>query len=187
MNEIQDKWGDLMALAQGGDEEAYSQLLNQLYPVIQRFLMSKLGPFGQGEDVVQECIIAIHKARHTYDSARPFQPWLFSVVKYKAIDMLRKKQRQWSRETADEKTLATIEAPQSNNSIEEEQAELIHKAIAALPDEMRRAVQLTKIEGLDTQTASEREKISPVALRSRVSRAYKLMRKTLEKDFASSK
>ena len=41
------------------------------------------------EDVVQEALITVHKARHTYDPARPFGPWFYAIVHSRLIDVLR--------------------------------------------------------------------------------------------------
>jgi len=34
-------------------------------------------------------LLAIHQKRHTYDPARPFEPWLAAVARHKWIDRLR--------------------------------------------------------------------------------------------------
>ena len=175
----ENKWRDLMTKAQDGDQQAYSELLSDLYPVVSAYLKKKLGPLGAEEDFVQECLIAVHNARQTYDPERPFSPWLFTVVRYKSIDILRKKQRVWKNEVVDE-DLVTNQADETNSTVEDEK-DLVREALAELPDDMRRAVELTKIEGLATEEAAKKEQISAQALRARVSRAYKLMRKRLEK------
>lgn len=173
-----------MAQAQKGDESAYQQLLADIYPIIQKFLLRKFGPLGTSEDIAQECLIAIHKARHTYDPKRPFQPWMFAVIRYKSIDFMRKKQKQWQREVLDDEYVATYRASDTNTQIEEER-ERVQEALSCLPPDMKRAVVLTKIEGLDTKEAALKEGISQVALRSRVSRAYKVLRKKMEREIAS--
>lgn len=181
--EQEKQWQLWMAQAQTGDENAYKQLLAGIYPIIQRFLLSKFGPLGTSEDMTQECLIAIHKARHTYDPKRPFQPWMFAVVRYKSIDLLRKKQKQWQREISDDEYVATYSVSDTNTQIEGER-EMVREALDGLPEEMKRAVVLTKIDGLNTKEAAHKEGVSQVALRSRVSRAYKVLRKKMERELA---
>jgi RNA polymerase sigma-70 factor (ECF subfamily) len=41
------------------------------------------------DDAVQDALLAIHEKRHTYDPARPFEPWLAAIARYKWIDWLR--------------------------------------------------------------------------------------------------
>ena len=83
-------WSRLMVHAQAGNESDYQQLLTELTDVIYNFLRSRFGNHHFIEDCVQETLIAIHQARHTYDRHRPFRPWLFAIVRHKAIDTLRK-------------------------------------------------------------------------------------------------
>jgi len=185
MNTKKDKenqWGTLMTQAQNGDEQAYAQLLEEIYPAITHFLLKRLGALGQEPDWAQECVIAIHNSRHTYDPKRAFKPWMYAVVRYKAIDILRKKKRMWQREILDEEKVVTYAAEDSNKSVDGTK-EMLEEALKFLPEPQRRAVYLTKIQGLNTQEASTREGIKPDAFRARISRAYKLMRRRMEKSF----
>ena len=176
-----DRWRGLMEKAQGGDSAAYKQLLSEIYPIIEKYIIKRMGRMISYQDATQECITAIHNARHTYDPSKSFRPWMFAIVKYKSIDLLRKQQRLWSKEVIDDEYVATFSQEQSNIDSKEAK-DLIQQALKQLPDSMRRAVVLTKLEGLNTKEASEKEGISEVAFRSRVSRAYKVMRKSLEKE-----
>ncbi len=45
---------------------------------------------SDAEDIVQEVLIAIHAKRHTWDEARPILPWVGAVVRYKALDAVRR-------------------------------------------------------------------------------------------------
>lgn len=181
-NEDQDQlWQELAQKSQTGDKQSYQKLLELIYPVIKAFVISKMGPSYNYEDITQECLISIHKALHTYDPKRSFKPWLFAITRYKLIDFLRKMQREASREVNHPEIFATIAAPETN-SISEENGLLVHRALDALPADMKQAIVLTKMDGLSTNEAAEKLGVSPVALRSRVSRAYKILRKKLEKE-----
>lgn len=96
------RWSQMMGQAQLGDERGYAQLLEELGDAIAAFLNSRFGPIDLIEDCVQECLIAIHSARHTYDTKRLFRPWFFAIVRNRTIDLLRS---QRSYKTALEKTL----------------------------------------------------------------------------------
>jgi RNA polymerase sigma-70 factor (ECF subfamily) len=50
------------------------------------------------EDVVQETLISVHKARHTYDPARPFAPWFYAIASHRVVDVFRRDRRVASRE-----------------------------------------------------------------------------------------
>ena len=64
----------------------------------------------------------------------------------------------------------------------------LQEAIGRLPESLREAIQLTKVEGLSYAEASRRVGVAEPALRKRISRAYKslgdLFSQSLEKDSA---
>jgi len=83
------RWSMLMASAQSGDESSYRILLSEISDVVGRYLVSRFGQHEFIENCVQEVLMSVHKARHTYDARRAFRPWLFAIVRHKAIDALR--------------------------------------------------------------------------------------------------
>ncbi len=69
---VEARWGQSMAAAQAGDEKAYGDLLAELLPVVRRWVRSRLFDPTAAEDVVQNALLNIHRARHTYRAERPF-------------------------------------------------------------------------------------------------------------------
>lgn len=65
-----------MSLAQDGNRQAYEDLLTRVSGLVLAFVRRRVGDAPWSEDVMQECLVALHKARHTYDPARPFAPWM---------------------------------------------------------------------------------------------------------------
>ncbi|MAE73350.1 MAG: RNA polymerase subunit sigma [Bdellovibrionaceae bacterium] len=171
-----------MAAAQKGDGESYRLLLDTIQPVIRRFVIKKVGALGLDEDVTQECLLAIHRARASFDPDRDFEAWMFAVVRNKIIDVLRKKQRSWDKEIGNDDLLATI-PDDATNSEEESLKDSLEEALADLPADMREAIEMTKLLGLSTKEAAKKQGISPAALRTKVSRAYKILRDRLEAEY----
>jgi len=71
-----DKYAELTALFRSGVEGHavnYHRFLQQITPILRRAVSRKL-PISDVEDTVQEILISIHKARHTYDGERPLMP-----------------------------------------------------------------------------------------------------------------
>ncbi|MGI9342000.1 MAG: RNA polymerase sigma factor [Gammaproteobacteria bacterium] len=85
------RWATWMAAAQRGDKSAYEQLLTEVATTIRRYLHVRFGPADFIDDITQECLLSIHKGRHTYDAARPFRAWLFAIVRHRSIDHLRRR------------------------------------------------------------------------------------------------
>lgn len=170
------RWSQMMGKAQQGDERCYAKLLEELAEVIEAYLYSRFGPVDLIEDCVQEGLIAIHAARHTYDTKRLFRPWFFAIVRNRAIDMLRS---QKSYKAALEKnTLHYIE--ETAQPIEDE----INKGMAfsLLAPAYRDVLLLTKVAGFTTAETAEKLGISESAVRVRVHRGIKETRKILQNE-----
>lgn len=71
-----------------GNSVDYAKFLEGITPYLKRIVMRKLGS-NVCDDVVQEILISIHKARHTYDGERPIQPWLSAIIRFRMTDALR--------------------------------------------------------------------------------------------------
>ena len=164
------RWSVWMADAQRGDRRSYSKLLVELSHVIHAYLRKRFWSDEFVDDCVQECLLAIHEARHTYDSTRSFRPWLFAIVRHRAIDMLRSRstyKRALGRAEQDQ----TIEAAQHTGEAGD--------VLAALQPDHRDALVLTKLLGLTMREAGERVGISEGAMKVRVHRALSAARKQL--------
>lgn len=161
------RWSAEMAAAHGGDTRAYERLLGELGSVIEAYVRSRFGPLPFTEDCVQECLLAIHRARHTYDPSRPFRPWLFAIVRNRTVDMLRRMHARdrTARSSADSAPEGIEHGPEA----ESETGEIL----AQLKPEFRDALTLTKIYGYSIEEAARRSGISETAMKSRVSRAIR--------------
>jgi RNA polymerase sigma-70 factor, ECF subfamily len=161
------RWSNLMMAAHRGDKRLYEQLLRELADVIERYINSRFGALSFTEDCVQECLLAIHTGRHTYDPRRPFRPWFFTIVRNKTVDLLR-------RSYAGERS----SVPLAGDSLADvaalpEDALSAGDILAQLQPSFRSALTLTKIHGYSLAEAAERSGISESAMKSRVSRAVR--------------
>src|SRR5581483_5837769 len=66
----------LMERLQQGDADACAALLDDIGPLLTRFLRRRIADHQEIEDVYQEVVVAIFQARHTYEPGRPLEPWL---------------------------------------------------------------------------------------------------------------
>src|SRR5690606_37442856 len=78
-----------------GDGRAYRQLLDalalRLRPVVRRGLARAGRPELDGEDIVQETLLAVHLKRQTWDETQPLMPWVHAIAHYKLVDTLRRR------------------------------------------------------------------------------------------------
>jgi DNA-directed RNA polymerase specialized sigma24 family protein len=83
-----ERWGNLMAAAQRGEDPAYELLLRELDAWLRRYYARRL-PRPAAEDAKQDALFAIHVKRHTYTPSRSFGSWVSAIARYKWIDRVR--------------------------------------------------------------------------------------------------
>ena len=86
------RWADLLGRANGGDRACYAAFLRDVTPVIERIVVARSrGLPEEGEDIVQETLMAIHAKRHTWRAGTPVAPWLYAIARHKAADAWRRR------------------------------------------------------------------------------------------------
>lgn len=174
------RWSTLMVHAQAGNESDYRQLLKELTIVIQKFLRSRFGNHDFIEDCVQEALIAVHLARHTYDPRRLFRPWLFAIVRNKAIDTLR--QHRARKNAADRFQIEQEILSQPSRQSVSRTDILEGRLLESLSPQHKEVLILTKIIGFSIVETSEKLGISESAVKVRVHRAIRKLQQLLERD-----
>jgi len=173
-----------MALAQEGDKAAYECLLSDILPALRSFTRRRLGDDVAAEDVVQEVLLSVHRARRTYRPERPFEPWLFAIARNAIVDFQRARGRRKEEALPEDDVLQDVSAPPGPESTgaEDKRNELspaLDEALAKLPQAQREAVVMIHVEGLSVIEAALRARVSPGALRVRAHRGYRALRALL--------
>ena len=117
--------------------------------------------------------VHLHRARHTYDPARPFEPWLFALARHCAVDHGRRLRR---------RTREVLVEDVPEVAVDDEPARpALVEALRALPRPQREAFTMLKLEGLSVGAAAARAGTTPGALKVRAHRAYKVLRAFLRR------
>lgn len=83
----------LAAYRSRGDRAAFRTLIERHHDDLLRFLRRLTGDHQMAEDIFQDSFLQVHLSAHTFDTARAFRPWLFTIAANKARDQLRKRTR----------------------------------------------------------------------------------------------
>ena len=116
---------------------AYEKMLSELLPVVRRIVRAKLYDPTYVEDVVQNVLLSIHRARATYRPERPFGPWMRAVVRNALIDWFRESKRRSDREVLTDVMEEHAAAPHSDELERRELSPALSDALAALPVKQR--------------------------------------------------
>ncbi len=85
--------GALVADILGGRLEALAVLLGRYEQGAVRYACSIVGDRDDAEDVVQEASIKAYRNLRAFDVSRPFQPWLYRIIRNEGLNWLRKHKR----------------------------------------------------------------------------------------------
>jgi len=129
-----------------GDAAAYRSFLEQLASHLRAFLARRL--FGwpdEVEDLVQECLLAMHNQRHTYQPDQPLTAWVHAIARYKMIDLLRARAgREALHDPLDDELAVFADSATEASDARRDLAGLL----ATLPDRHRLPIVHTRLEGL---------------------------------------
>jgi RNA polymerase sigma-70 factor (ECF subfamily) len=183
--EIDQRWSGLMVAAQAGDRTAYETLLRDCVPLVKRVARRAGVQPDRLDDVVQDVLITLHRARQTYDPNRSFSAWLSVIAQRRAIDSLRHHGRQDRREVfspiAFENHPDETPGPDSGWQADRRPRE-IDAALAELPPGQREAVEHLAIRQLSLADAANLTGKSTGALKVNLHRALKALRARFGRD-----
>ncbi|WP_324262506.1 sigma-70 family RNA polymerase sigma factor [Altererythrobacter sp. H2] len=163
----------LMAMSQGGNKQAYATLLTECQRWLRAYYSRRIAP-SQLDDLVQDTLMALHHKLATWDSSRPFLPWLAAIARYRWVDHLRRIYR------ADECELDGEFAGQDDEPAIAARISL-DWLLGLLPDAQARAIELVKIEGLSVAEASQASGQSESLVKVNIHRGLKKLAHLIEK------
>ena len=168
--ETEADWAALMRAANRGDEAAYARFLRCVSPVLRRVIRARGGSLGeaQGEDVLQEVLLAIHLKRHTWREDAPIRPWLFALTRHKIVDAFRARGRR-VHVPLDDFTETLPAAPETDPT----EARDMDRVIDRLEPRAADIVRAVGIRGMSLADTAARHAMSEGAVRVALHRALR--------------
>ena len=173
-----------MAAAQAGDRAAYEALLRDCVPLIKAIAGRQGVPPDRSDDVVQDVLLTIHRARQTYDPSRSFTAWLRIIAERRAIDLLRQVRRHGAREFHVPLAFEAYpdEGADPTRGVEHAEASgRVNEALAMLPPRQREAVEALVLKEQSLTEAAAATRRTKGALKVNLHRALKALRGKLER------
>lgn len=174
-----DKYAELTALFSAGvagDTVSYNKFLQKTLIILRRIIAKRL-PNSDVEDVAQEALISVHKARHTYDGKRPLMPWLLAIMSFRVNDHLRKLYAQ-SYENIELDTIAEIIG---NNVISPHgETESLDELLKDVPERQKRILTMMYVEGHTAKETGKQLNMKESAVKVAAHRAIRKIRERLE-------
>ena len=177
--------GELAALALGGRQAAYGELVRRHQGWVHRLVRSHVGSMDEALDVTEASFVAAFSALSRYDGTRPFPVWMSRIVINKCHDWRRRRAVRNFFSFAlplGEAEHIVDDAPSADRALDAEQqlAEAM-TAIAALPASLKDTLILRTIDEKSEAETAEILGISQKAVETRLYRARARLAESLKK------
>ncbi|MCB9839137.1 MAG: sigma-70 family RNA polymerase sigma factor [Phycisphaeraceae bacterium] len=170
---VYDQW--LVLRSQGGDAEAFAQLVRRWSPRLLRHARRLLDTDADARDAAQDAWLSITGALNRLNDPATFRRWAYRIVTRRCADHLRRAQRQRRTDTA----AAVPEAAPIPDEHHDE-IDRLRAAIRALPAERRVVLSLLYVDGLTTTEIASVLEIPTGTVKSRLRLARDELRRTLD-------
>jgi len=171
-----------------GDEAAFKTIVETWQNMVYNTALGIVQSQEDAEDIAQEVFVQVYQSISSFKGESKFSTWLYRITVTKSLDHERKKKRKkrfgFVRSLFGEQNEVIVNPPDFNHPgvalDNKENAAVLFKAIAELPENQRVAFTLNKVEGLSYQEVSDVMKTTVSSVESLMHRAKNNLRKKLE-------
>ena len=178
---------DMARLARGHDA-ALNALMERHAEKLFHYLVRSLQDEADAADLAQDTFVRIYQNRAKFDPKQRFSTWLFAIASNLVRDRYRWRLRhqQVSLDAENEETDASLKdtlpaaEPRPDQTAQtEERAEVVRKAVNALPEELKQPLILAVYQDLPQAEIATILKCSVKAVETRIYRARQQLREAL--------
>lgn len=172
----------------GGHDQALNQLIERHAEKLLAYLLRQLQNQADAEELAQETFVRVYQNRRKFDPRQKFSTWLYAI----ATNLVKDKYRWRSRHPTvplDEpltpsgdslgEVLADQQAGPGDLLADREDLDLLRRAVAELPEELRTALILSEYQDCSHAEIASVLHCSVKAVEGRIHRAREHLRKAL--------
>lgn len=171
---ILDEGAEMLTRHLDGDPRAFGELMERFGGGVYAYLQRSGVQSASADDLFQETFLRVHRSAGRYDDHYPFKTWLFAIASNLVRSHFRKQKVRrvlvsWWRRTAREPDEPETgfdpgdrAASPEDRVADRQQLLVIEQALGQLADGPRRALLLTRVEGLSLEAAARALEV-PVA------------------------
>ena len=167
---------ELVARFRGGDDAAFGEIHRRYRRPLLAFARRMVNAGGHdADDVVQDAFVRALRGLRVTDRPMALRPWLYAIVRNRALDELRAPQR--TERYDDAVRGAVVPAPDAAQRVQErnELRRLVDE-IAALPERQRIALVMRELDGCSHAETARRLRTTVPATKSLIVRARSNLR-----------
>ena len=148
INNLTDGSDDLIASAQGGDDEAFGVIFEHHSRFVYKFIYAMLGERGAAEELTQETFLAAYKSIHGLRGEAHLRTWLCGIAKNVVYKFFRSRRKKGLNNGEEIESLAATDdknLPPDEEFLSKELNHLIGSALAKLDADKRLVFTLSLI------------------------------------------
>jgi RNA polymerase sigma-70 factor, ECF subfamily len=172
--------GALVARARAGDSAAFDALVRTYMEQAFRVAFRVVGHREDAEDLVQEAFMAAHQYLDSFETGRPFGPWLIRIVLNRGSNLRRSRTRRTTEPETDGISTAPSGLDESERS---DTGKILQDALATLSERQRMIVTLFDVDGLTSTEIGEMLDLAPGTVRWHLHEARRHLRGVLSRFF----
>jgi RNA polymerase sigma-70 factor, ECF subfamily len=176
----------LMERYSTGDGAAFGELYEVIGPQLLGFLRRAVPDGLVAEDLLQETLLQIHRARGSFTPGAPVMPWAFAIARRLMIDGARRRRTELAifrdLRADDDRTAVDGRAGAAcaDDALHARRVlQCVQQRLESLPRAQRIAYHLVKQEGLSLRNAAQVLGTSVNAVKLRTHRVYEALRRVL--------
>ncbi|WP_275630058.1 sigma-70 family RNA polymerase sigma factor [Pseudomonas sp. 273] len=157
-----------------GDATAYRDFLGALGVHLRAFLRRRLAQRpAEVEDLLQEVLLAVHNARHTYRAEQPLTAWVQAIARYKLADHFRAFARREALQQPLEEDDGDLFAGEDDEPAQASRD--LGRLLQQLPERQRLPIVHVKLEGLSVEETARLTGLSSSAVKVGIHRGLKAL------------
>jgi RNA polymerase sigma-70 factor, ECF subfamily len=175
---------ELVAAAQGGEREAFDEIVRQTYVEVYTLAVRLTANEEDASDVVQEAYLRAWKGIRRFRGDAQFSTWMYRITANAASTMTQRRRRQQATHIDDvaEPVEMRLELQPEGAAESAAALEELSIAVSELPPKLRAIVVLKDVYGLSHDDIAEELGISVAAAKVRLHRGRKKLRDLLYED-----
>lgn len=178
----------LVKRAMGGDEQAYTELVEKYQRALYFHILKMIKDKEQVNDLVQEAFVKAFDNLNTYSTNYAFSTWLYRIATNHTIDYLRKKKLKTlsidePMKTKDGEMQMQLEdesAGTDRNIIRKQRQDIVQNAIEDLPPKYRKVIEMRHMEEKSYQEIADVLDLPLGTVKAHIFRARELLYKALK-------
>jgi RNA polymerase sigma factor (sigma-70 family) len=171
---------DVLERFAAGELEAFETLFRQYQGEVFSWIVRIVRDPGAAEDLTVETFWRIYRAHARFDPARSFGAWARRIATNAALDHLKSARVVYQFDEADDLAADGASNAVLNPGVQRETRAHTQRAFAQLPPKLRVVATLALIEERPHREIADALNISTGAVKSRLFRAVRLLRKKLK-------